>query len=138
MGYEVVSFKLSETVSMNILTATGRQTFMEKLVSNPKGQNRAALIARTADRVGRNGIPWAKETKTLKTITSTVSVFELRVPGKVIRVMTYVHDEKTPIYLFDFDGHQGKGGGIPQNLIDKANKLAEAARECIAKEGLPK
>lgn len=138
VSYEIVSFELSENTSMNILTATGRQTFMEKLISNPKGQNRAALIARTVDRVGRNGIPWAKESKTLKTITSTISVFELRVPGKVIRVMTYLHDEKTPIYLFDFDGHQGKGGKIPQNLIDKASELAEAARECIAKEGLPK
>lgn len=138
MSYEIVSFALSEDTSMDILVAAGRKTFMEKLAGNPKDQDRAALIARTVDRVGRNGIPWAKESKTLKTITATVSVFELRVPGKVIRVMTYLHDERAPIYLFDFDGHQGKGGKIPQSLIDKASKLAEAARECIAKEGLPR
>jgi hypothetical protein len=138
VSYEIVSFKLSEGVSMDILVSTGRKTFMEKLAGNPKDQNRAAVIAKTADRVGRNGISWAKASKTLKAITATVSVFELRVPGKVIRVMTYVHDGETPVYLFDFDGHQGKGGKIPQSLIDKANTLAEAARECIAREGLPR
>ena len=134
MGYEIVSFTLSAEASMNVLSSSGRPSFMDDLADDPKKRQRAVLIARAAEKVARNGIGWARSSKTLKPITARLSVFELRVPGKTIRVMTYLHDGVEPIYLFDFDGHHGKDGKIPPSIIEKAHVLAEAARTCMIGE----
>lgn len=135
MDYEIVLFTLTSELSMKVLSPIGRPSFMDRLVHDPKKRERATLIARTAEKVARTGIGWAKESKTLKVVTAKVSVFELRIPGKVIRVMAYLHEGTDPIYLFDFDSHAGKSGKIPPAMLDRANRLAEVARNCIVKGG---
>lgn len=134
MDYEIVSFRLSAGSYMKVLASAGKPSFMDELVDNPKSRQRSVLIARTVERVNKNGLDWARSSHTLKTITADLSVFELRVPGKVIRVMTYVHEGRVPVYLFDFDGHQGKNGKLPPSLMKRAEALARIAFECMKRE----
>lgn len=62
---------------------------MEELASDPKRQERAALIARTAVRIERYGKEWAFQSATSKWISSGISLCEVRVRGRVVRVMAY-------------------------------------------------
>lgn len=135
MDYEIVAFSLSDGCEMRVLARKGAQSFMEKMTGNPKRHQRAEQIRRAAERVARNGVEWAKVSKTLKAIAPDLYVYELRVPGKVIRVMTYLHNGIEPIYLFDFDGHQGKKGGIKASDIEKAQELAAEAAALLLKGG---
>lgn len=55
-----------------------------------------------------------------------LSLIEIKVPGKVIRVMAY-HKERY-VLPFDFDGHQGSNK-ISRSDMERAKKLAaEASR----------
>lgn len=130
--YTISEYKLTEESSMRVLSRDGKPSFIEELARSPKTRRRASLIARTADRIERFGIDWAFESTTLKWVSADISLCEMRVSGKVIRVMTYLTPGTTsPIYLFDFDGHQGKGGSIPPHLLRKAEQLAQEARSCL-------
>lgn len=133
--YEIVQFALPDDAVMRVLSPVGRRSFMDEMVADPKKRQRAALIARTAYRVERNGIGWAFESETFKWLSKDVSVCELRVKGNVIRVMTYLERGIAfPVYLFDFDGHQGKRASIPSALIAKAETLAKEAAKCLERE----
>lgn len=134
LSYEIVSSEVDDGICALMLAPCGADTFMEKMAATPKMQERAALIARTMRRVSENGVDWAFESKTFKSLEPELSLCELRVKGKIIRVMTYIHDNQVPIYLFDFDGHQGKRSNIPANIKRKGKELAKIARECMAKE----
>lgn len=117
---------------MYVLAPVGRKSFMEEMSDDPKKRRRAALIANAAWRVARNGIGWAFSSETFKWVVKGISVCELKVKGEVIRVMTYLDDGLAiPVYLFDFDGHQGKRGVIPPSIIARAKKLAGEAAICI-------
>lgn len=66
-----------------------------------------------------------------------IAIYELKVLGKVHRIMTYVHDDKnqTPVLLFDFEGHKGKsGGGIKSSTLIKGQQYAEIARSLLREE----
>lgn len=77
---------------------------------------------------------WAKDSETLKLLNAELALYELRIKGKIIRVMTYVHNDQVPVYLFDFEGHQGKTGQIRKEHMEKAQKLAKIAKECLGGE----
>ena len=133
--YTITSYQLSEETYMRVLTPCGHAPFIEELARSPKTRRRAALIARTADRLQRFGRAWGFESGTLKWIAPEVSLCELRVGGKVIRVMAYLPPEPAPpIYLFDFDGHQGKDVSIPAHVKSRAKELAVEAKRCIERE----
>lgn len=136
-AYRIESIELEEGFRAHAIAKEGEPCFLEDLASNGKTRRRATMILRMALKVARNGTEWAICAEKLKSVTPTVSVFELRADGKVLRVMTYVHDdeERTPVYLFDFDGHQGKTGKIKASVLEKAKRLAIAARECMGGQG---
>lgn len=134
MAYEIVSSRIGDDAYVLALAPIGTDTFIEKMMSTPKKQVRAASIVKTMRRIIDNGIEWAFDSETFKPLDSGLALCELRVSGKVIRVMTYLHKGQTPIYLFDFDSHQGKGSGIPENIMEKAESLAKAAKECMEEE----
>lgn len=59
-----------------------------------------------------------------------VTVFEVRVKGTVIRVTAYIHARYIPIYLFDFDAHQGSANNLPKRLIKRVQEMAALAKSC--------
>lgn len=132
-NYEIRKVKATKDTLVNVLAKEGEKDFLSKLHSSGKTKYRARVIAGMMEKVARFSTDWAIQAKKLKQLTSDVSVFELRADGKVIRVMTYLHDDeqRTPIYLFDFDGHQGKGGHIKKSDLARAKKLASLARGCM-------
>lgn len=77
---------------------------------------------------------WARQTNRLRFLGTSLSLYELKVDGKVIRIMTYVHHDATPVYLFDFDEHQGKHAGIPKHVMDRGKKLTAIAAGLIMEE----
>lgn len=131
--YSIATIILGDGVRACVLTRSGEDDFLTDLASTGKTRNRAVLIARMAARVARNGTDWAVAAKKLKPVSRDVSMFELRIDRRVIRVMAYIHDDPahTPVYLFDFDGHQGKSGKIDRNLIKKGERLAAIAAKCM-------
>lgn len=135
MAYEIVSLEIADGVEALCLAVVGKPPFLEKLSCSPKTRDRAVLISRTANRIHDNGLDWAFQSETLKSIDDELSLCELRIKGRVIRVMTYIHNKQIPIYLFDFDGHQGKTGKVSSNILKKGKQLSEEARKCMESEG---
>lgn len=134
-GYEIVEVTLGDAMVL-VLAQEGRPSFIEKLRNSGKGVDRASVIAKAMLRLSTYGTSWAMDIKHLRLLRREgdgLAVYELRANDKVIRVMTYVHDDrdKTPVYLFDFDGHQGKTGKVPRRQIERGVNLARAARECM-------
>lgn len=135
LAYEIVSTEIDEGVNVLCLAAESKPSFLEELGASPKTKERAALISRTTKRIHDFGIDWAFVSKTFKPLDKELSLCEMRVTGRVIRVMTYVHNNILPIYLFDFDGHQGKGNSIPPNYLERGKRLSIEAHKCMEKEG---
>lgn len=133
--YIISEYGLPEALSMRVLRRAHKPSFMDEMAEDPKRYERAALIARIAARIERRGKEWAFQSATSKWLASSVSVCEVRIRGKVVRVMAYwPPQEARPVYLFDFDGHQGKSGNIPSHLLDKAYRLAQEAEVALGKD----
>lgn len=105
--------------------------FLERMQESKKGRQRHALIIRTLERIQLKGIPLSERTQVVKLLDASLCVAEVRVTGKVIRVMSYIHarggSNAELVLLFDFDGHQGTNK-VPKRLLEKGRRLAEIAR----------
>lgn len=122
-----------------VLASGDGPTFLDEMVDSPKGSNDARVLVNVAKRVTDNGTDWAKKTGTLKPLRGVgghLAVFELKSRGTVMRFAAYIHDDerRTPVYLFRFKGHQGKDSNLPRPVKERAQRLAEAARECMEGE----
>ena len=132
-GFEIRKYFLDkgERKWAYVLAVPGRKSFMDKCVE--KDPHRARRIATTAERIFDRGVGWglvSKTIKQLKGVKGSVSVFETRVNGGVVRVAVYLHCGNIPVYLFDFDTHSGSGNNIPAHFLDRAAMTARKAAVC--------
>lgn len=131
-AYEIVRHDLGDGAMVDVLAARGDagSDFLEKMYSRDHARFR--LIVRTVKRISLSDADTYRGTF-LKTIDDNLSLVEVKVPGKVIRIMAYDRRDGTHtrlVLLFDFDGHQGKTGKIKPSLVKKGKTLAKIAREC--------
>lgn len=140
-GFELVRQELLPGMSILVLCQKNKRlTFIDELAADPKRRAKAKAIADAALRLVQHGTAWAISTGRLKRLNysrRTIAMYELKVMGKVHRIMTYVHDDKnqTPVLLFDFDGHRGtSGGGIRPSTLAKGQQYAEIARSLLREE----
>lgn len=134
-GYHIVQYALRGSLTMNVLAPVGGKSFLERLLRETRAKQQVQVILRHAERVAAEGFLWGLNNQTFKPVRGTdssLSVFEFRAGRTVVRVMTYVHDDKarTPVYLFDFRGHQG-AQSISAHVLEKAERLARIARACM-------
>lgn len=139
--FELVRQELLPGISILVLCQKNKSlTFIDELAADPKRRMKAKAIADAALRLVQHGTAWAISTGRLKRLNcskGTIAIYELKVMGKVHRIMTYVHDDKnqTPVLLFDFEGHKGKsGGGIKSSTLIKGQQCAEIARSLLREE----
>lgn len=134
MQYEIRIHDLEDGQRMQVLAPTGSKSFIDKLIEAPKSQSRLIKITKMAQRVAEAGVGWAITAQKLKLLEDDLALYELKIGNTTLRIMTYLHNQTQPIYLFDFEGHQGKTGQIPQGCMKRGRTLAKAARECMQKE----
>ena len=123
---------------VRVLARTSEERdFLERMKENPKRNERFCLIKRAIEKMFDRGIDVCLRRKNfLRQLDGGVSLFEAKVAGQVIRVMTYLHKWSGGIgmvLLFDFDGHQ-VNDKIPKQFIEKGRRLAREAKACIEKE----
>ena len=132
-GYKIREHLLSvpELRVLVLMREDDEIDFLERMEGSKRGRQRQALIVKTLEKVQLKGIPLSERSRIVKLLDSELCVAEVRVPGKVIRVMGYIHARGTDlaelVLLFDFDGHQGTNK-IPKRLMDKGRKLAAIAK----------
>ena len=119
------------TAWMYALGNPSDKDFMDRcLAKDPK---RAQRIAVTVRRIIDRGCAWAFASETMKRLVlgkGKLAKFEVRIKGGLIRIAAYLHLNEIPIYLFDFDTHQGSQSNLPRRHIEHALELATIAREC--------
>lgn len=114
-----------------VLCPSPGKSFIEDLYA--KDMERLSRILNTARRIYSAGCRYGFDSQTIKPIVSgghDIAIFEVRVKGTVIRVASYIHEGWIPIYLFDFDSHQGSKSKLPKRHIKRAAELACEARAC--------
>lgn len=134
VAHRLIAYDLGTDRFAIVLAPAHTKSFIEKLVGDPKTRQRANAIVKAMAQIAKNGTKWARQANKLRFLGTSLSLYELKVDGKVIRIMTYVHHDATPVYLFDFDGHQGKHAGIPKHVMDRGKKLAAIAAGLIMEE----
>lgn len=134
MAHRLIAYDLGADRFAIVLAPAHTKSFIEKLVGDPKTRQRANAIVKAMAQIAKNGTKWARQANKLRFLGTSLSLYELKVDGRVIRIMTYVHHDATPVYLFDFDGHQGKHAGIPKHVMDRGKKLAAIAAGLIMEE----
>lgn len=94
---------------------------------------RLSRILKTLKRIFDYGCSFGFDSKTIVEIKGArvgIAVFEVRLKGTVIRVAAYIHAGYIPIYLFDFDTHQGSANNLPKRFIKRAQEMAVLAKSC--------
>lgn len=138
--YEIREHDIGCGYSVLVLApADSSRDFLQKMREDGKSVERYRMITRAAGKACEFGVTKARRTELLRTIDASLSLFELFVAGKVIRVMTYVGrraggQQEECVLLFDFDGHQGKTGKISSSDLLKGRKLAGIAAELMGGE----
>lgn len=135
-GYEIVEHETEGGNPILVLRPIGSKDFLERMRDKPKQRDHYKLIVRMVARVQYDG-PKRYIGKLIRLLDSELSLYELKVGGRVIRVMAYIYQpygSHRVVLLFDFDGHQGSGK-IPPEMMEKARKLARIARETL-EEGI--
>jgi hypothetical protein len=136
-GYEIRSHEQMGTTIL-VLAKTGSQDFLEKMKRDKRKKQTLRLIIETMEGIKRRGInKCIGRSNFIRSIAPDVGLMEVRVPGKVIRVMTYVGEvegKTDAVLLFDFTAHGGKTGKISPRHIDKGKRLAKIAKECIEED----
>lgn len=138
-GYKIREHLLGvpEQRALVLMREDDEKDFLECMENSKRGRQRHALIIKTLEAIQIKGIPLSERTRIIKILDSELCVAEVRVPGKVIRVMSYIHNRGTDlaelVLLFDFDGHQGTDR-IPKRVMDKGKRLAEIARLNMGEE----
>ena len=98
-----------------------------------KDPYRLSRILKTMKRIYDYGCTFGFDSKTIVRIKGKdidVDVFEVRIKGTVIRAAAYFYEGYIPIYLFDFDTHQGSANNLPRRFIARARDMALLARRC--------
>lgn len=134
MAHRLISCNLGAGLSAIVLARENAASFIDKLLDNPRTRRRAGAITKAIAQVSKNGVEWAKQADKLKFLNAGLSLYELKIGGRVIRIMTYVHCDSVPVYLFDFNGHQGKSRKIPRHIMDRGEKLAIIAARLMTEE----
>ncbi|MCH3943875.1 MAG: hypothetical protein WAY93_09240 [Atopobiaceae bacterium] len=142
--YRIVPFGLGG-VSMLVLTKVGSEPFIKELCTNGKTRGDASLIARSVKRLLISGQEWGFQSGGLKGplhgVRGEIALYEVRCAKKrtVLRLMTYLHNdsERTPVFLFEFKGHQASEsiGGIPPADLRRGEDLAVIARQLMKAKG---
>lgn len=128
-GYEIVEHDIECGISVLVLRPEGKTDFLAKMAKKPKQLERYRLIVQTVERIQYEE-PETYYGSLIRSLDSEISLVEIKIGHKVIRIMAYVHRTSGPsrlVLLFDFNGHQGTGK-IPPSLMDKARHLARIAR----------
>lgn len=119
-----------------VLATVGKKDFLEKLSADSKKRDRAKLISLTVKKVHERGL--AKcigKSNFIRMLDDDLCLAELKVSGKVIRVMCYcVANDELVVLLFDFDSHKGKSGKIPESVMKKGRRLAKKAAACLEED----
>lgn len=136
-GFHIVEHDIGCGHSVMALAKDGKGDFLDKLASKPKDTQRLKLILRTAEHIEFFGPKsYMRPGGTIRPLDGELSLVEIKVPGKVIRVMAYLKDpfgSYRLVLLFDFDGHQGSGK-IPENIMERGRRLAAIARETLEED----
>lgn len=134
--YEIRAHQFFET-RIFALAKAGKEDFLEKLERKPKSHERLRLILGTVEKVSARGLSACIGAGNfVRLLDGSLGLAEVKVSGKVIRVMCYCQTgkEELLVLLFDFDGHKGKSGAIAPDIMDKGRKLARIAGELAGKE----
>ena len=133
-GYEVRSHTYMRTTVL-VLARTGASDFLEKMRHSGKQSQKLRLILETMEIISERGIERCiGRSNFIRMIAPDLGLAEVKVSGKVIRIMTYVasiNGEMKAVLLFDFTAHGGKTGKIPPNIIKRGRELAAIAKECV-------
>lgn len=129
--YVIVEHETGEGRSILVLRPKGSaQDFLLKLKKGKGDRGRYQEIVQVADRIDSKGEDVYRSK--IRTLDASLSLIEIKVDRKVIRVMAHMHlidGRRRPILLFDFDGHQGSNR-IPPHIMNRARKLASIAGRC--------
>lgn len=132
--YEIRAHRFMDSRVL-VLARCGKPDFMEELVSDPKSQQKAKLILETMCKIENRGVDSCLgRSNFIRMLDGNVGLAEVKIGGKVIRVMCHVgtiNDRTETVLLFDFKGHGGKSGSIPKGMIKKGKRLASIARKCL-------
>lgn len=134
-GYEIVEHETECGNPILVLRPEGSRDFLEKMAANGKTVERYRLIVRAVSKIQIHG-PRKFMGHMVRQLDDELSLFEIKVSGKVIRVMAYIRQPYGPyriVLLFDFDGHQGTGK-ITKSDIKRGKRLARIARACLKEE----
>lgn len=126
-AYVIVSHDIGDGESVLVLTRPGRDDFLAEMCSSGGDRSRYRLIVRTVARIQRRGAPFRGTM--VRSLDSGLSLVEVKVPGRVIRVMAY--EGARLVLLFSFDGHQGSDK-ISRSDMEKARRLAAEARKAAS------
>lgn len=129
-GYDLAPYELTGGFTVYVLVREGQEDFLAQMAGRPKTSGRAGLILTTLERIGAAGIGQSLRARFIRMLRADVGMVEVRVAGKVIRVMSYLHEGTDLVLLFDFDGHQG-GNKVPRQVMEKGERLARIARACM-------
>lgn len=130
-GYKIRSHgMMCGTDVLVLMPESNDEDFLERMEASPKGRGRFRLILRTIEKIGQAGIAMSRHVGFIRTIDGPLGLVEVAVSGKVVRVMSYLHDESALVLLFDFDGHQGSDK-IKRKDLERGRRLAAIARKCM-------
>lgn len=135
-GYEIRSHQYMGT-TLYVLAKEGSDDFIERMYTKRNDRKRLKLILETIDKIFERGISnCIGKRNFIRILDSKLCMAEVKVGGKTIRVMSYCTTEpdEALVLLFDFDGHAGKNGKIPGNIMKKGKRLAGIAGKCMEEE----
>lgn len=136
-GYETRDTGWGDRPVRVLARTSEERDFLKRMEESPKHKERFRLIKRAIEKMFDRGIDACLKRKNfLRQLDGDIGLFEAKVAGQVIRVMTYLHRWTGGIgmvLLFDFNGHQGNDK-IPKQLMEKGRRLAREAKACIERE----
>lgn len=130
-GYKIRSHSLlCGSQVLVLMPEDSRLDFLDEMGSAPKQRQRYRLIVRTIEKIGQLGVPKSIKVGFVRMLEPGIGLVEVRVAGKVIRVMAYTDGAEALVLLFDFDGHQGTDK-LKGPTLAKGRRLAAAAKKCL-------
>lgn len=138
MNYALARQNLGNGLYVLSLSHNGKSVIAD--LARKKEFQKAKAIEKAAIRIADRGTLWGLESETLvrlNGIDASLVVCELKIKTTTVRVMTYLHDDEaqTPVLLFYFEAHQIQAhGGIPDDTMQKAKRLAGIARDLMRNE----
>ena len=138
MDHALVRQNLENGLHILSLSHNGKSVIAD--LTRKKEFQKAKAVEKAAIRIADRGTRWGLESETLVRLNgldASLVVCELKIRTTTVRVMTYLHDDEpqTPVLLFYFEAHQIQAhGGIPDDTMRKARRLAGIARDLMRDE----